>query len=1620
MSEAAIAQLVLPFGEADSDSQAIGIELSGRYLPVVRVNNTLYFAEINDTDDIINYNIDKPTDKVRAVLQAGRYIIKTAVGDIAIPAVRNPAGEWVKKGVYEAPASLKSDALDKLLMEPVALFIDVPSAPVLDEPKELVDDNDLLGFLGIDDIDIAEEETTGILARFSTIDLDRIDRLLTDLYPNLDDLMLSKFSRSIVRMVKDNVVAKPSMAQQLLTRRGLPRWILPIVKGKVVTTDMEHFNTTVPLQDKGFTDLDETELTGDETKLTGDETELTGDETKLTGDETKLTLDEVFMSVIIPANTGDIVERHDAQTCNSPDTWYQCRPDFTMPVFQMMADKNVIRMAYGPYKAIAPSRLAVSGFMRVDNRLPYVRLFDIKSAKRVMLSEQDIESALNGLYPSPEMLLLENAPLLQACPNMRAVERILERYKYTLQDIDKDVFNTILRKRYVDTGKPVINIPNHVRVMTMVQKALDDKRQKTAHGEDDLLSESYGYIRQIQGLSATQLRILLNSTEDYGNNYYLNRVHRFLTDGRRKGVLAGLKPLPEHELPPGQPVGIHEPIMSIGAVVHNGKRYSISDYESLGGYEWIIRRKALLRETYSDMRGVAQDLAMSQRMLDYLIMQRRHDRRIALLESLDIRLATDYLTDSRITRVFDGFNLSTDEGRKQYVDTLERFTALNRVNLIDGFYRVRETGDIVCCSHFHYQLRSGLENFVEKAGEKPDFVEDADGFKRCKYCHSPITDDEDTGIQFTGGEMNLRHTFRHMITGERDSEELQEQAMLNSDLYIFLEHMVNKLLDTTRADLPSGKMGEMLREVYAYIKQSDSELLDPYSPNNRKYVALLDLLKKGTILNADFIKSNVGGLTRIIKGLNPTKSTQAVPAIVKMIKKNGIDPFELHTHFMLLENVRRLTILVAYLSYYVDIYSAAPKADRFMVSREWIVSAMRSYHAMRKQVWLSYKANIGRIGTRDEVKEAEEYIDTLIRMYNCQFLIAQEEQYDVILPWPNGSLQTTFREQFQPIYSKLQEVHAAAYASLAVERRTFDELREPSYLKLSKLAEPSTRDIGEIVEIYDFLRYEAAGSVDAARYLADMDDYTGKINEDLANFSIRSNNAVFSLDTVDNVDGAKYASMRGACYYGEMFLPDAEPLSVDGPLKFDGTVDADVEMRGDLKMIFDSYAANQAALQDIRQRHELPSLPPPESRGAMMLEDVPFHHAKVLTINSSDRVYDERYYPVMKSSKAVSGATQLEDESLVTVWRKQDNERVRTYVRTLIGEVMVDKSSFVVANNGSYNIFTGGKRDVLFIGQRTAGSMQEILYDNELTYFRTLSKVRGYQSGHDMGCDMEDFRREDRLKHGRWTLERQIMRMQGLGNYLSAAITNIGYKYAQDSDLELLLRDERIMGAIGETELASLLLQEYQPQFPEIYSISISELANYVKHALDSSPELTEWARTRNYLQDPVRLVSQLLPIAIRSDICRHIYRIRNPGGRMDGSINTWANAGINVDTRTVQVQSFVDVVDVLLDMAALAMDNMDPDHAEFDHLQYMQFYNKISVSKRVVRGAGKIQLDEGLAAAISNAAEVEVEDDDEEEGDGQPDEREESREDELEDDMLDGEGNNYGGEPEGDAMQED
>jgi hypothetical protein len=165
-------------------------------------------------------------------------------------------------------------------------------------------------------------------------------------------------------------------------------------------------------------------------------------------------------------------------------------------------------------------------------------------------------------------------------------------------------------------------------------------------------------------------------------------------------------------------------------------------------------------------------------------------------------------TMSKEAKILFSFDLTDPTEEKYYLQYLNSYIENEIVSEINNFYRIKKTGEIICCKHVHVQISD------------QDISQLSDNEGKCIYCGVHILD-EISKDDFTQLQQS---TARDMYITENIDETVNKSNII---LEIFIILILDNL-DLDGITVTPENIKIIVDDVIEYISNHRPELLDPY------------------------------------------------------------------------------------------------------------------------------------------------------------------------------------------------------------------------------------------------------------------------------------------------------------------------------------------------------------------------------------------------------------------------------------------------------------------------------------------------------------------------------------------------------------------------------------------------------------------------------------------------------------------------------------------------------------------------------------------------------------------------------------------------------------------------
>jgi len=665
----------------------------------------------------------------------------------------------------------------------------------------------------LDDFDLEFEEIleevkhVGILKVYNAYDITRVKDLIADDEVALPELLELKRSNLMNLVNISNAGLTLSKGQRLLEHEGLPSWIVPVVavtQNKVgkFTDDIE-----TPLYEMQVRDgcTLETELNSPFVHVmhkmdTDPIDQPAGGWTRERQDHTLNVVHHLNGSRPLKDALQSKVKKLKG---NQYDMHIQLKDFARSKLQRAKKDKNMYGRLLGmpnqiegiSTKQIYSNHMHVVGFIIRPVGTPLgkplsgnERIIPLK-CEGVSNTRDHVAEVLDSMFRTIPDIIREHSDIVERCYNLIPFSKVLAHYKYTINDLtvdDMDLLRSYLRR----------NNEEHTNTRTRWARIHADK------------------IKSIDKRTPGEITFNPLNQLDSGRSYYCSELTQYLERvGKESGDIIRMADS-QNDIPNVSfPAGTDDIYITSNDVYYKyGNKWYIKD-----NYTKVTLKYARnMYNTMVDEHPVLSAVQEECKKLDYSLQTIKNYHHARLMRSVMSRLEDSrkqkHVRISPEVNLLLSFDLTTRSGEKLFKEYLDSYIRNEIAADIHGFYRMKSTGEIICCKHVYRQVHN----------QEFDGLTSSDG--RCIYCGVTIV----TQIQKDDFNQMQQTTMRDMYM----SEDIEEVNDPNRMLEIFTNVTLRGLNDIIQYKLTPENIEDITTAVITYITENHPELVDPYRTND--------------------------------------------------------------------------------------------------------------------------------------------------------------------------------------------------------------------------------------------------------------------------------------------------------------------------------------------------------------------------------------------------------------------------------------------------------------------------------------------------------------------------------------------------------------------------------------------------------------------------------------------------------------------------------------------------------------------------------------------------------------------------------------------------------------------
>jgi hypothetical protein len=1086
-------------------------------------------------------------------------------------------------------------ALDEPAPEP-APELALEPAPEYDpltvaEPDE-ADDGEVLDvdesdFGDIFDMFAAGEVTVDKMVRISGVELQRVDvnlSLIKSLLEKTDNEFLNEVqSQFLINMQKiaEQRSKNTTVGQLMLNVKGLPNWIVPVVKGSWTT--VEHAYAEV--KQDSF-------------------------QVETTSSSCNITLDLVNE----PLYTGYSMDTDKMD--GLPGSWRKSRTDFTVNAVYEATDKKgssfmrLIKLPGNSYETkINLTETAINRIInnRNKNASMYARMITLPKS----ISSIDVELIGTGRTASVSGLLVR-APGMSAKPLSSTHDKFVElkctsskSHQSTLEKVLTEVYPSVdqviggwedkdnvftedffkLLKQY-KYDRADLTKANWSRIGDIIKrnlKSLVDEDWATKH------TETVKKFKRTRDLEPKEMQ-----AADNGKFMLKTLLDEYLRINDTDIKLPEAMPGTPVQLTGNRNNARYNSIMMdpVHGLVFlsdvTGKFYVADEYRKQLRYQLIQRLQVNL-----DM-AEHEKLSMTSETLGLILTDLEYYRWTAnkgILDSLRIKLATSNTVASSTLNMLNQFDLSDIAGQVSYIRHMTTFIQQGFIRLdpISKKYYIVQSQERVCCEHeFEDIKQQPLTDFIGQEG-------------KCKYCGAQLVhldQSDDYGqTQFM--------TARDMYTAQ--GEDIPDTDPDFATLDYFIEHAI-KYLEPYLADrgivMSTANHKQIKEDTIAYIKDQNASAAKPYgsiisSPPKGGLTSDLRLailyglpitLQKDGESKSDrtAFKTNEKGnsvttvaFSRILayfREVEPDSTTDSVPIIYKKLKAVLVDQLKTNESFTMLHNMLVLNrlcycygVMVAQMNLTVNNDYSNSDSLEYLMDESTIYNVCNTFNTRMNVVLSQHIQNLA-TGSKEGQLTIMPYFEAYRRMFAADF---SKDLYNIGLTSQSvdGVIKADDRAlvSFNNRFDDLKRKNVAMYDRIASNIVGFAEY-EAAHGMVPKITASAPRAPSDINNMEDYMACWAVKMERGSVYGDRLWKQYAAINRDLGEVRYDSGTVSEYLTKVTKVGRADDKSLESITFQASVC---SSKELLNGPILQEEPDEA-----------MHAYLTNEQNLSDFKASHE--------------------------------------------------------------------------------------------------------------------------------------------------------------------------------------------------------------------------------------------------------------------------------------------------------------------------------------------------------------------------------------------------------------------------------------------------
>ena len=1438
-----------------------------------------------------------------------------------------------------------------------------PSEPEADDGEVLdVDESDfddMFDMFAAGEVQVTNMVTVrGVQVQTFDINVSRIKSLLESSDNEFLNEVQSQFLINMQKIAEQRR-KNPTVGQLMLNVKGLPNWILPVVKGSWTTVERAY----APVKQDSF-------------------------KVETTSSSCNIALDLVNE----PLYTGYSMDTDKRDEL--PGSWRKSRTDFTVNAVYEETDKTgssfmrLIKLPGNSYETnIKLTETAMNRIInnRNKNSSMYARMITLPKS----ISSIDVDLIGTGRTASVSGLLVR-APGMSAKALSSTHDKFVE-LKCTSSESHQSTLEQVLTDTYPSVDQVIGGWQDKDNVLTQdFFKLLKQYKYDRA----DLTRANWSSIGDI---IKRNLKSLVD--EDWATKH-TETVKTFTRtrDLEPKEMQAAdngkfmLKTLLDEylrindtdiklpEAMPGTPVNLtvnnarYNSIMMDpvhGLVFRSdvtGKFYVADEYRTQLRYQLMQRLQVNLDMAEHEKSSMSSE---TLRLILTDLESYRWTANKGILDSLRIKLSTSNTVASSTLNMLSQFDLNDIAGQVSYIRHMTTFIEQGFIKLdpISKKYYIVQSQERVCCEHeFEDIKQQSLNDFIGRDG-------------KCKYCAAQL---EHLDQPDDYGQTQFM-TTRDMYTAQGD--EMPDTDPDFATLDYFIEHAI-KYLEPYLVDrgivLSSANHKQIKEDAIAYIKDQNESAAKPYGSiissipdrgltSDLRLAILYGLpltLQKDGEAKSDrtAFKQNEKGNTvatvafsRILayfREVEGDSTTDTVPIIYKKLRSSLLAELKTEASFTMLHNMLVLNrlcycygVIVAQMNLTVNIDYSNSDSLEFLIDETTIYNVCNTFNTRMNMVLSQHILNLA-TGSREVQDTIMPYFDAYKRMFAVDF---SKDLYNIGLTSQSvdGVIKADDRasKSFTDRFAQLKRENVAMYDRIASSVVGFAEY-EAKHRMVPTIKASAPRAPSEIKDMQDYMDCWAVKMEIGSVYGDRMWNQYATINRSLGEVPYDAGTVSDYLTKVGRADDKSLESITfqaSVCSSKEL---------LNGPI-----------LKEDPDEAMQAYLTNEQTLSDFKASHEEKFLIDKE------FEEFCQFNLAVPAFNKSLQT-NQMYHPCNLTPKGnikaeIIGQKPDIDETMRKEYKSPvllNNMRVLAKYKsmegyaTALGSVIFSKreggtarlnflTNNIEVNLGSVKTITNSDAHMLVFNRQFTLGLADSLKEPD-----DVDEIPGFND------DFPTLIKSDSQlqKDSKDTINRRrIFRIQNNGRALKSLLGWMSTELSAESyEMLKAMNDESIANVSGsryaiEKELASMTgyklmdllnlkwqmrdkmsdmrLLNYSQVIPEIYTMSYVEYANIMD--MLNLPDEKSLSNFRD-----------MVFAAIRMDIIVHVKRIRLPQG-VNLNLNDELLDNIHDfdNDNTPAGSSFITMVTKMFD--AMANINIDPNVDSLNILYEARQMERMTVS---------------------------------------------------------------------------